>query len=149
MQLAGPYLFAMADGVTYTTKLVDAQFPPVGQVIPKSVTHTVNAPRAALRDAIAAVGLAAGERTGGVKFTFAKGNLTVSAQSAEGGDATDEVPCDYLGAPCEIGFNGKYWLDALGALDDDEVSLGFSGDLEPATLRGSGDGVAVIMPMRI
>ncbi len=149
LAIAGPYLFAIAGGVTYTTKLVDAQFPPYSQVIPKQVAHTVNVPRQAMRDAIAAVALAASDRTGGVVFTLAPGLLTVSAESPDGGDASDEVPCDHRGETCRIGFAARYWLEALDALDDDEVSVGFSAELDPATLRGSGDGVAVVMPLRI
>jgi DNA polymerase-3 subunit beta len=149
IRLCGPNLFAVADGVTYAVRLVDAQFPPVSQVIPKSSPHTVNLPRQAMRDAISAVSLAAAERTGGVVFTFAPGLLTVSAESPDGGDATDEVPCDHIGETCRIGFAARYWLEALDALDDDEVSVGFGAELDPATLRGSGDGVAVVMPMRL
>ncbi len=149
LAVSGPTLFAIAGPVTYAVKLVDAQFPPVSQVIPKSSTHTVNLPRQAMRDAISAVSLAAAERTGGVVFTFAPGLLTVSAESPDGGDATDEVPCDHTGETCRIGFAARYWLEALDALDDDEVSVGFGAELDPATLRGSGDGVAVVMPMRI
>ncbi len=149
LSMEDPYLFAMADGVTYATKLVDAQFPPIAQVIPKSTKHTVNVPRAAMRDAVAAVALAAAEKSGGVRFTFAKGLLTISTQSPDGGDATDEVPCDHIGEPVTLGFCARYWLEALGALSDDEVSIGFSAELDPATLRGSGDGVAVVMPLRL
>ena len=54
-----------------------------------------------------------------------------------------------------IGFNAKYFLDVLGALDaEEEILLGISGELDPATLRpgtesASSDYVAVVMPMRI
>jgi DNA polymerase III sliding clamp (beta) subunit (PCNA family) len=42
-------------------------------------------------------------------------------------------------------------LDVLGALDDEEVELGFGGELDPAVLRPSGQKqfLAVVMPMRM
>jgi DNA polymerase-3 subunit beta len=45
-------------------------------------------------------------------------------------------------------------LDVLGAIDDDEVVLGISGELDPAVVRpatasGTATYIAVVMPMRI
>ena len=37
-----------------------------------------------------------------------------------------------------IGFNAKYFLDVLGALDEDEVELGLGGELDPA-VRAPGE----------
>ena len=51
-----------------------------------------------------------------------------------------------------IGFNAKYFLDVLGALDDDEVELGLGGELDPAVdaaRRAQRQFLAVVMPMRI
>ena len=50
-----------------------------------------------------------------------------------------------------IGFNAKYFLDVLGALDEDEVELGFGGELDPAVVKpvGPRQFLAVVMPMRI
>ncbi len=53
-----------------------------------------------------------------------------------------------------IGFNAKYFLDVLASIDDEEVILGISGELDPAVIRPGSESnqqsyVAVIMPMRI
>jgi DNA polymerase-3 subunit beta len=50
-----------------------------------------------------------------------------------------------------IGFNAKYFLDVLGALDEDEVLLGLGGELDPAVVKpvGQRQFLAVVMPMRI
>jgi len=50
-----------------------------------------------------------------------------------------------------VGFNAKYFLDVLGALEEDEVELGFGGELDPAVIRPVGERsfLAVVMPMRI
>jgi len=50
-----------------------------------------------------------------------------------------------------IGFNAKYFLDVLAALDEDEVELGLGGELDPAVVRPAGPRqfLAVVMPMRI
>jgi DNA polymerase-3 subunit beta len=80
--------------------------------------------------------------------------LRISSESPESGNGFDEIPVDYQGEELTIGFNAKYFLDVLGALDVEQVELGISGGLDPATLTPSGasdgsDYVAVVMPMRI
>lgn len=146
--------FFEAGGMTFSTKLTDAQFPPYAQVIPKTSTKTVKAPRAALADAIRAVMVAANSATLGVKLAIAKGVIVITSESPESGDASDEVAVEYTGTPVTIGFNAKYVLDALGALGTDEVTLGLTGDLEPMVVRPGGeqDGaefLGVTMPLRI
>lgn len=150
----GPNAFFAFPGLTYSVKLVDAQFPPWAQVIPRVVTKTFTVPRLALLDAVRAVQLAAAPRTGGILLTAATGILLIASVSPEGGNAQDEIPIDYAGAEVTIGLNAKYLLDVLGATDDDEVELGLSGDLDPAVVRParkveSLSYLGVIMPMRV
>jgi DNA polymerase III subunit beta len=61
------------------------------------------------------------------------------------------VVVDYDGPDLTIGFNARYFLDVLGALDEDRVEIGIGGELDPVVIRphGSSDYLAVIMPMRI
>ena len=151
---SGSSAFFQGGGMTFSVKLVDAQFPPYAQVIPKQSDKQVTAPRAAFADALRAVAIAASERTGGVKIGIANGTMRITSESPDSGDGFDEVVVDYTGAPITIGFNAKYFLDVLGALDDENVILGLSGELDPAVLR-TGDTspdkqfLAVVMPMRI
>ncbi|HEV8246337.1 MAG TPA: DNA polymerase III subunit beta, partial [Polyangiaceae bacterium] len=150
----GPNAFFQLAGYEFSVKLVDSQFPPYGQVIPEHSEHVIRAPRLAVADAMRAVSVAASDRTGGVKLTVGKGKLRIESESPESGEGFDEVAIDYDGPEISIGFNARYFLDVLGAIIDDEVTIGVSGELDPAVLKpatASGDSVyqAVIMPMRI
>lgn len=151
---SGPNAFFSVAGMQFSVKLVDAQFPPYQQVIPQLSDRSVRAPRTAFAEALRAVSLAASDRTGGVKLSVAPGTLRITSESPESGNGFDEVPVDYTGPEVTIGFNAKYFLDVLAAIDDDEVVLGISGELDPAVIRPGGEAsdqsyVAVIMPMRI
>lgn len=151
---SGPNAFFEIASMQFSVKLVDAQFPPYQQVIPAVTERSVRAPRAALADALRAVSLAASDRTGGVKLTTSGNMLRITSESPESGNGFDELPVDYQGPEVTIGFNARYFLDVLGAVDDDEVNLGISGELDPAVLRpatesSTQDYVAVVMPMRI
>jgi DNA polymerase III subunit beta len=151
---SGPNAFFDLAGMRFSVKLVDAQFPPYQQVIPKVSERNVRAPRKALAEALDAVRIAASDRTGGVKLTTLSGLLRVTSESPESGNGFDELPVDFEGGELTIGFNAKYFLDVLNALDGDEVILGMSGELDPATIRQGTEAekeafVAVVMPMRI
>jgi DNA polymerase-3 subunit beta len=154
MVQSGPNAFFQLGTLQFSVKLVDAQFPPYEQVIPASSEHTVQAPRVAMADALRAVSIAANDRTGGVKLTLGSNVMRFESESPESGEGFDEVPVDYTGPEFMIGFNARYFLDVLGAMCEDEVVLGVSGELDPAVLTPAGESstsnyVAVVMPMRI
>src|SRR3984885_11768120 len=148
---SGSSAFFQGGGMTFGVRLVDAQFPPYSQVIPQQSEKLVRIPRAPFADALRAVSIAASERTGGVKLALTKGTMRITTESPESGEGFDEIPIEYSGSKITIGFNAKYFLDVLGALDEDEVELGFGGELDPAVVKpvGPRQFLAVVMPMRI
>lgn len=154
IQQSGPNAFFQLAGFQFSVKLVDAQFPPYQQVIPEQSERVVRAPRLALADALRAVSIAASDRTGGVKLTLTSGKMRFESESPDSGEGFDEVPAEYEGAEITIGFNARYFLDVLAAIDDEEILLGVSGELDPAVIRPGGESAAksylsIIMPMRI
>jgi DNA polymerase-3 subunit beta len=151
---SGTNAFFRVPNLQLGIKLVEVQFPPYGQVIPQSTQHRVVAPRALLADALKAVSIAANDRTGGVKVTLGANVMRFASESPESGDGFDEVPVDYTGNELTVGFNAHYLLQVLSCIDQDDVVLGVSGELDPATVQPGiqADGaeyLAVIMPMRI
>jgi len=137
--------------VSFAVRLVDAQFPPYSQVIPQHSDKVVRISRAPFAEALRAVSVAASERTGGIRLGLAKATLRITTESPESGEGFDELPIEYTGQSMTIGFNARYFLDILGALDEDEVELGLGGELDPAVIKpiGPRQFLAVVMPMRI
>ena len=151
MLRGGPNVFFQREDTTLAIKLVDAQFPPYQQVIPQKTETKVRVGRAQLIDVLKAMSVAASERTGSVKLSLSKGIMRVTSENPDSGDAFDEVPVEYAGADMTIGFNVRYILDVLAALDEDEVRLGISGELDPVVVEPGSDKrfLAIVMPMRI
>lgn len=152
---SGPCAFFQVAGFQFSVKLVDATFPPYQQVIPDISGQSVRAPRNLLRDALKAMNVAANERTGGVKLTLGEGKMRFESESPEAGAGFDEIAIEYDGPELVIGFNARYFLDVLAAMEgEDEVVLGITGELDPAVLRPGTESptssyLAVVMPMRI
>lgn len=154
IQQSGATAFFHIGDMLFSLKTVDAQFPPYQQVIPSYVQCDMKVPRGALADAVRAVSIAASDRTGGVKLTLENGMLRVTSESPESGNGFDEVPVDAPegAAKLVVGMNAKYLQDVLGALTDDEVTIGMSGELDPITVRqldtNKRNDVYIMMPMR-
>lgn len=148
----GPNAFFEIGDLRFSVKLIDAQFPPYEQVIPAVTDRAVSTPRAVFADALRAVSLAASDRTGGVKLAVADNQLRITSESPESGNGFDQIQVDYSGPEIAVGFNARYLLDVLGAIDAEEVTLGLSGELDPAVVRPAVEEdqyIAVVMPMRI
>jgi DNA polymerase III subunit beta len=144
-------VFVRVGDLVLSVKLVDAQFPPYEMVIPKDADKSVTLPRAALLESLRRVSLLAADRVKAIRLSLEKGTLRIASDNPDLGEATEELDVDYSGPPLAIGFNATYITDFLGELDDDEVKLEFSGELDPGVVRSvkaAGD-IGVIMPMRI
>lgn len=151
---SGPNAFFELAGMRFGVKLVDTQFPNYRQLLPKTTQRSVLIPRKAFAEALDAVRIAASDRNGGVKITTTQGLVRITSESPESGNGFDEIPVDFQGTDLTIGFNARYLLDVLGALDDDAILLGISGELDPTTLRPATetpleDFIGLVMPMRV
>lgn len=149
----GPNAFFDIAGIRFSVKLIDAQFPPYEQVIPAVTDRAVRTPRMVFSEALRAVSLAASDRTGGVKLAVADNLLKITSESPESGNGFDQIEVDYAGPEISVGFNARYLLDVLNSIDAEDVTLGLSGELDPAVVRPADQDadtyIAVVMPMRI
>jgi methylmalonyl-CoA mutase len=62
-----------------------------------------------------------------------------------------EVDAALAGVALTIGFNARYLIDVLGALDAERVAFELSHELDPCVVRpvGRADFCGVLMPMRV
>ncbi len=144
-------LIVRGDDVVLTIKLVDAKFPPYKAVIPSSTEKVVFVNRVLLLDSLKRISIMSSDRNRGVHLELSPGQLRVSSDNPELGEAHEDLDVDYDDEALNIGFDARYFLDILGEIDDEEVALKFSGELDPGlvTLKESEDYLGVIMPMRL
>lgn len=140
-----------ADDVVLTVKLGDGQFPPYEQVIPKDNDKIVVVEREVLLEALRRVSIIASDKTWGIRISVEKGRLSIEADNPDLGNARERIEVEYRGRPLQIGFNARYFIEALSEMAGKNVRLELGGDLDPAVLRpdDGSDYLAVIMPMRL
>jgi DNA polymerase-3 subunit beta len=132
-------------------RLIDGQFPEYQQVIPKVADRQLVVRKDQLLETLKRVSLLSAEKAHAVRLALEPGVLRISSQNPELGEAKEEVPVEYKGKSLAIGFNARYLIDGLQAIDGDEVRLELGDDSSPGVVRpASGSAyTAVIMPMRI
>ncbi|MDX1811129.1 MAG: DNA polymerase III subunit beta, partial [Gammaproteobacteria bacterium] len=139
------------DGLIFTSKLVDGQYPNYQSVIPKSSENIVLADKNLLKQCLIRTSILSNEKYRGIKLDINSDILKASANNPEQEEAEDEIPIDYQGERLEMGFNVNYLLDAISALDTDTVSLGIN-DSNGSTLVKAVENdecLYVVMPMRL
>lgn len=130
------------------TKLVEGTYPTYRPVIPSSFSNTLAIPRETFLQVLNRVTVVLNEGSASVKFSLENDTLTLSARSAEVGEAKEPIEVAYQGAPLEISFNPTFLKDPLKHLDCDELQMRFNDQFKPVLLRGDEGFLYVIMPMR-
>ena len=135
----------------FTSKLIDGRFPDYERVIPKNSDKLVAADKELMRQALVRTSILSNEKYRGIRLRLESGLIQAQANNPEMEEAEEAIEVKYSGAAMEIGFNVSYLLDALGAIDTEEVNLalGDSNSSCVVTPAVNGDCTYVIMPMRL
>jgi DNA polymerase III subunit beta len=141
-------LFA-TDGILLTTRRIEGQFPNYRQLLPETFEHELSLPRDELLEVVRRVSVMA-QRNAPIRLRFAEGELTVSAQTQDVGEARETMPAPFASDPLEIGFNPEFLRDGIESVEGDELRLKLISSLRPAVIQGEGDDFSyLIMPIRL
>jgi DNA polymerase-3 subunit beta len=154
LAIQGPYVFLRTGDVALALKLIESQFPPYEQVIPRGNDHVVFVDREALLEALKRASLMSSE-TRGVRFTVDGGVdgavLRVTSDNPELGEVREDLDVEYKGPAISVGFNPRYFTDVLTQMTSDRIRIELAGELDPAVVKpgATDDYLGVVMPMRI
>jgi DNA polymerase-3 subunit beta len=138
-----------AGDVWLTTRRIDGQFPNHKQLIPETFEHEVALPREEFLEVVRRVSVMA-QRNSPLRLRFAEGEVTISAQTQDVGEAKESLPVPFSGEPLEIGFNPEFLRDGLESVDTDEIALRLISSLRPGLLRSEAENFSyLIMPIRL
>ncbi len=147
-------LFEISD-CKIVTRLLEGDFLDYNNVIPKDhetrITINKNELQSAIeRASIFSISAQEKEKKYPIKINISVDSIIVSCTS-QVGDAKEEVKVNMEGQELEIGFNPKYLLDALKAIEDDEVYLDFGSNISPCVIRCMTDAkfTYMVLPMRL
>lgn len=137
----------------FLSRLLDGNYPETSRLIPtqsktvlyfntKELLHTID--RASL--------LAREERNNVVRLTIKENNMVeIASNHPEVGNVTEEIAISSKeGEDLKISFSSKYMMDALKAIDYDEVKIEFTGAMRPFIIHPVEDDsiLQLILPVR-
>lgn len=137
--------------MSLSVRLIDGTFPDFTQVLPKESENKAIVDRDVFVQSLRFVSLFANPKTSNVRLSLTDDGLELYATDPDRGEGKKVVPVQYSGPSVKAGYNYKYMLDVLGALDSTEVSLEIIDTLSPTLVRDvdSSEALFVVMPMRL
>lgn len=146
-------LFNLGNSRLYT-RLLDGNYPPVEDVIPKDNNVRAEVNRELFMAALRRVSVISESSTKQIKLSLTPDGLTLSGQSQNVGEAEETLPASYAGDPFNIGYNATYLLELLRTMDVEEVLLSFKGPTSagvftPVVSEGEPDLLCLVMPLRL
>lgn len=133
--VGGDGLFGLhSDNRETTTRMLDAEFPNIQPLLPKTHTSMASVEIAPLVEAIRRVSLVA-DRNAQLRMHFKQGEVTLYASGADSGEASESLQCAFTGADeLLIAFNSGYLRDGLSVIPTNRVVFGFTEASRPAIM---------------
>lgn len=147
-------IFNLGDTIL-TSRLIEGPYPNFDQVIPKENGKKLMVNKEFLTGAVRRMSILANTLTHQVKFSVKKDDLELSSANFDlGGEAKENLPCDYVGDAMDVGYNASYVLDILKQMDGDEVifELGTpisAGKIYSAEKKEGEEYLCLLMPLRL
>lgn len=138
--------------INFISRLLEGNYPDTSRLFPESYETSLVVDNSEFYHAIDRASLLA--REGGnnvIKLTAETNLVSVSSTSPEIGTVNEDVKdASFEGEDLKISFNSKYMMDALRAIDHDEVAVEFFGTMRPFILKpqGNDDIIQLILPIR-
>jgi DNA polymerase-3 subunit beta len=138
------------DDVTLSSRLVEGRFPNYQQLLPDAYEHELRVNRTELLEVVRRISLLA-QKNAPLRLSFAEGELGVSAQTPDVGEASESLPVPFGGEPLEIGFNPEFFRDGLEIAESDDIVLKLISPLRPGLIQSGDDGgfLYLVMPIRL
>ena len=151
IELGANHIRIQLDGIRFTSKLIDGRFPEYDRVIPKESSNELKADRGEFKSALQRTAILSNEKYRGIRLVIRDSGVVLQAHNPEQEEAEEELAVEYSGEDIEIGFNVNYLLDALGAVEGDDVTLSVQDSNSSCLIRqpGNDDCTFVVMPMRL
>lgn len=147
-------LFEM-DNCKVVTRILDGEFLNYRTVIPNNWETRIKVNKNNLQNSFERISLIAAstvekEKKYPVKVSVDIGKITISCTN-QTGDAKEELFVSSEGKNIEAGFNPRYFLDSLKAIDEEEIYVEFGSNISPCLVKSveNNDYIYMILPIRL
>jgi len=146
----GMFYVKTAD-TTLKVSLIDAEYPDYRRVIPLDKAIVLRVEKKPILHALRRMNVMSSENYSGVIMTLSRGRLVLNSTNPDVGEANDEIEVPYDGEEVRVGYNVIYMIEAIDAVEGDEMILEIRTGMRPAMVRMVGEDryACVVMPLKV
>jgi DNA polymerase-3 subunit beta len=147
-------LVARKEKTLIVIRLLETKFPDYKNVIPahdKETQNIISIQKQSLLDAMRRMMIIRSDQYQGVKMSVTGDYLEMVSVNPDLGNVQEKIEIRYEGEPLELGFNPRYFIDALQPMESDTINLNIKDQTSPCLITGDQDEgfLGLIMPMRL
>lgn len=136
-----------------TSRKLDGTYPNYNQLIPRQFERTMVVDRKRVIESLERVSVLTDQKNNMVKFTIDEDEekVTLSVEAKELGNAKESIPAQITGDGMKIGFNIKYLMEGLKAMNTNEIKFNFNQPTQPVIINPLGGlkMTYLIMPVQL
>ncbi|RME04222.1 MAG: DNA polymerase III subunit beta [Planctomycetota bacterium] len=143
-------LLLKANSTILTVQLLQGNFPPYQNVIPKGFPLSTSIHKNAFTKSLKKALLLTIQESQSVRLHFEEKTLTLFSHDPSIGEATVFANLEEpIAEPLDISFNPTFFLDVLKVLEEDIVHLSFKDSTSPGVIQEKDDFLYVVMPLNL
>ncbi len=141
----------LIDGIEFTSRLIDGQFPNYKQIIPTTSKTSVEFELKSLVLALKKINIFAKENNNKIVIKTSSNNVLITTDKTQFGDGEINITTAVNGDECEIALNSQYILDLLSNLSSKEIVFKIGEKTSPVINQEKevDNYIYIIMPLKI
>ena len=133
------------------TRLIAGDYPNTKNIVPKMTNYLLEVNSADLIKAIERANILSIDRENVVDLTMDEAGIELGAKSSQVGSAVERIELfKFEGAPLKVSFNSEFVLAAIRALNCQDVTFAFVGEMKPFVVKNAQDDsvIQIVTPVR-
>lgn len=147
------YVFVRTDRFTFYSRVLEGEFPDAERLVRSA--ETIAELKVNKKEFMQSIDLiytlAKEEKNSAVRLSVTENEVLMNGKGKVMGKASESIfPKSFSGEPFKISLNAKYMIEALKAIESNEVTVRFNGKMSPVILQGdeSEGSLYVVLPYR-
>ncbi|MCW5203189.1 DNA polymerase III subunit beta [Desulfobulbus sp. US2] len=141
-----------SDNSILVIRLMEGEFPDFENIlnfIPKESNIFIN--KILFLESLKRINLFTEDMFHAIKFELGDNQLVLTSEHADFGSARDEIAIEYSGEKLSMGFNCRYFMEALQVMEGENIQACISSNESPCLITSEDDEgfLGIIMPMKL
>ncbi len=143
-------LFTLGSTVV-ATRLIAGDYPNTKNIVPRNINYSLEINSSDLIKAVDRANILSLDRENVVDLSMSDSLIEILSKSAQVGSANEKIEMfKFEGSPLKVSFNSEYVIAAIRAIDSEDVTFQFVGEMKPFIIKNANDDtvIQIVTPVR-